>query len=303
MKHSILLIAAALLSVCAASCGGSTSDNAGGEFPAPVIKSVAEGVASVTVDSATTLITLRDNARPATQPNSLFYGTDNKDSALVAQLSPSGGVPSSIHAFLVKKDSKLTLFDTGNGIAKGGMLLARLDSAGFGPENIDYVILTHMHGDHIGGLLSGDSVVFANAQLYIPQVEYEYWLAQSSANGKLAVKTVEAYGDRVHLFNYTDTAALPLGIRAMAAIGHTPGHTVYRVGERLMVAGDLIHGYDLQRQNMDISPRYDINPEQAAHSRKFFFNFAAKNHMVIAGMHLPGNGVLVEVPSVPESGE
>lgn len=302
MKHSILLMAAALLSVCATSCGN-TSSNAGGELPVPVVESVADGVASVKVDSATTLITLRDNALPATQPNSLFYGLDNKDSALVEQLSPSGSVPSSVHAFLVRKDNKLALFDTGNGIAKGGMLLARLDSVGFGPENIDYVILTHMHGDHIGGMLSGDSVVFTRAQVYIPQVEYEYWLTQSSANGQLAVKTVEAYGDRVHLFSYTDTTALPLGIRAMAAIGHTPGHTAYRVGERLMIAGDLMHGYDLQRQNMDISPRYDINPEQAAATRKFFFGFAARKHMVIAGMHLPGNGVLMEAPSVTESAE
>ena len=285
--------------LAATSCG--SSNNNAEQPPLPVATAVCEGVTTLEIDSATTLITLRDNAEPSTQPNRLFYGKDNKDSAKVEQLSPSGSVPSSIHAFLVKKDNKLALFDTGNGIDKGGKLLSRLDSAGYGPENIDYIILTHMHGDHIGGLLSGDSVVYARAEVFVPQVECQYWLSQSNGNGQLAARVVDAYGSRLHQFSFTDTTALPLGIRAMAAIGHTPGHSVYSVsGNRLLITGDLIHGYDLQCQDMNISPSYDINPEQAAHARKFFYSLAARKHSIIAGMHLPGNGVLIEVEPVQE---
>lgn len=295
MKLNTLSIAILAITLAFGSTACNNSGNEQQEKPLPVATAICEGVSQLEIDSVTTLFTLRDNAKPTTQPNRLFYGKDNKDSAKVEQLSPGGTVPSSIHAFLVKKDNKLALFDTGVGSEKGGTLLARLDSVGYAPENIDYLILTHMHGDHIGGMLMGDSAVFTRAEIYIPQIEYQYWATQSSANGQLATKTVEAYGERVHLFSLTDTTALPLGIRAMAAVGHTPGHTTYRVsGTRLLIAGDLMHGYDLQKQDMNISPSYDINPEQAAESRKFYFQFARNKHMVIAGMHLPGNGVLIE---------
>ena len=295
MKCNVLFIAAMLtIAMTAISCGNG-KDNTGEAEPLLVATSICEGVSMLEIDSTITLITLRDNVEPLSQPNSLFYGKDNKDSAKVEQLSPGGQVSSSIHAFLVKKGNKLTLFDTGIGADKGGVLLSRLDSVGFSPENIDYIILTHMHGDHSGGVLKGDSAVFPRAEVFVPQVECQYWLSQSNANGQLVAKAMATYGNRMHQFSYTDTTALPLGIRAMAAIGHTPGHTVYSVGNnRLMIAGDLMHGYDLQRQDMNLSPAYDINPEQAAEARKFYFQFARNKHSVVAGMHLPGNGVLIE---------
>ena len=96
------------------------------------------------------------------------------------------------------------------------------------------------------------------------------------------------YGDRLHRFSYSDT--LPLGIKPMAAPGHTPGHTVYQMG-RLLVVGDLMHGFDLQIQDLGICPSFDMNPEQAVESRKKYVDYARENKLVTAGMHFPGNGI------------
>ena len=101
MKHNVLFITAvmAAIAMTAISCGNSKS-NTNEMQPLPVATSICEGVSMLEIDSATTLITLRDNAEPSSQPNNLFYGKDNKDSAKVEQLSPNGQIPSSIHAFL-----------------------------------------------------------------------------------------------------------------------------------------------------------------------------------------------------------
>ena len=107
-------------------------------------------------------------------------------------------------------------------------------------------------------------------------------------NGKAAMAAMAAYGDRVHRFKYTDV--LPLGIEPMPAPGHTAGHTVYQIG-RLLIVGDLMHGFDLQIQSLDICPSYDTNPRLAARMRKEYVEYIRRNKLVTAGMHFPGNGV------------
>ena len=286
------MIAIAAMAVCATSCGGNSSNaESNGADSTIVVNAKCDGVSEVLLDSVTVLYTLQDNAGEHRMPNSLFYGVDNKDSARVEELSPSGSVASSIHCFLMEKEGKKVLFDTGIGEKAGGCLLARLDSIGVAPDDIDYLLITHFHNDHIGGMLRGDSVVFPNAEVYVPEVEYAYW-AKSGEKGENAMKTMKAYGDKLHQFSFTDSTALPLGIKAMAAMGHTPGHALYMSG-RLLVIADLVHGYDLQVQDMNICPAYDMNPVQAVESRKFFFGFAERKKLVMAGMHMPGNGILI----------
>lgn len=286
------MVAIASLAVSVASCGGNSgSSESDGIDSTVVVNTKCDGVSEVMIDSVTVLYTLQDNAGEHRMPNALFYGADNKDSARVEELSPSGSVASSIHCFLMEKQGKKVLFDTGVGEHAGGCLLARLDSIGVAPEDIDYLLITHFHGDHIGGMLRGDSAAFPNAEVYVPEVEYDYW-SKCGESGENAIKTMAAYGDRLHQFSFTDSTALPLGIKAMAAMGHTPGHSLYMSG-RLLVIADLMHGYDLQVQDMNICPVYDMNPVQAVESRKFFFGFAERKKLVMAGMHMPGNGILI----------
>lgn len=288
MKTSTIIASAAVL-LTIASCGNnatkSSADAAQTAAATTTAQPAPEGITTRKIDTLT-LITLKDNDGEKRMPNKLFYG--KADSAKVEKLSPEGSVASSISCFVVETQGKRILFDAGNGAAHGGKMLERLRAAGIAPEQIDYIFVTHFHGDHIGGLAADGKPLFANAQLYVPDAEYAAWAAMSNDGGKEAVETVDTYGDRLHRFAYTDI--LPLGVKAMAAPGHTPGHTVYQTG-RLFIAGDLLHGFDLQMQDLDICPAYDMDSAKATESRKHFIDYIRQNKLITAGMHFPDNGV------------
>lgn len=249
-------------------------------------QTLSDGITTQTIDSIT-VITLRDNAAPHAMPNQLFYG--EKDSALVEQLSPEGGVPASIHTFLVQLDGQNILFDTGYGIAAGGQLLARLDSIGIAPADIDYLMITHFHGDHIGGMLLNDTTpAFANAQVYVPAAEYDFWVTNGDPAGQQAV-TMAAYAGRLHRFAPNDV--LPCGIVPLDAVGHTPGHTAFRMG-RFLVIGDLMHGAAIQLPHPELCAAYDMDRETAIATRKKFLEYIQQENLIAAGMYLPDNGIL-----------
>lgn len=280
MKKNILMAAAALLALCACQPKSKPGDGAAaGTLPYGITQQEVEGMR---------LTTIQDNATEKAHPNRLFYGVDNADSLLVDSLSPGGEVPSSIHCFLVEKEGKRILFDAGLGAARGGKMLERLDSIGVKPEEVDLVVLTHFHSDHIGGMLQGDTLpVFTRAQVYAPQAECDYWTGRGN---ELTLRLYAAYGERIHNFAPGDT--LPLGIVPLEAPGHTPGHTAYRMA-RLLIIGDLIHGAALQLEHPEICASYDMDRPQAVASRRQLIKYARQEQLVVAGMHLPGNGVLL----------
>ena len=221
-----------LLTACAAmtlmcSCGNTKADAKQEEPSAP------EGVTVQDIDSMT-LITLRDDDGDKRMPNKLFYG--EADSARVDSLSPEGSVASSVSCFIVETGGKKILFDTGNGAKRGGKLLERMKSAGISPEDIDIIMITHFHGDHIGGLSIDGVPVFTRAELYVPEAEFEAWCA-------------------------------------------------------LLIAGDLMHGFDLQIKDLTICPDYDMDRSRAVESRRKYIDYVRQNKLVTAGMHFPGNGV------------
>lgn len=274
----LLSIIAAVIMPC--SCNGSKQ-------PAQEnVNNNTEGVTVMKMGNDLTLMAINDNDGEKRMPNSLFYGED--DSAKVNNLSPEGSVPSSISCFIVETGGKKILFDTGNGTARGGKLVERMKNAGIEPGDIDVLMLTHFHMDHLGGMVQEGKKVFANADVYVPEKEYAAWMAMSGNNAKEAMNVLAAYNDRLHRFTYQDT--LPLGVKALPAPGHTPGHTVYQTG-RLLIVGDLMHGYDLQIQDLDICPSYDMDRKQAIESRKKYVDYARRNKLTVAGMHFPGNGV------------
>lgn len=225
---------------------------------------------------------IKDNAGERLMPVSLF---PDAPQSLIDSLGVQDGIPSSVGTFLVRTDDGLILFDTGMGGENAG-LYAGLDSLGLKTSDIDYIYLTHFHGDHIGGMMAGDSVVFPKAAVYASRIEYDSWTTPEKGHEQ-AIKTMDAYADRLHLFDFSDV--LPGGFTAVAAQGHTPGHTAYLNG-KLLVVGDLMHGAALQKPHPEINASFDMDPAMAAKTRKLLIEYAGQNGLLMAGMHLPEPG-------------
>lgn len=223
---------------------------------------------------------IQDNAGEHFMPRTVFPDVSD---ALIDSLSLQNGIPASISTFLVETNGIRILFDTGIG-APDSRLLIGLKSLGIEPADIKYLYLTHFHGDHIGGMMKGDSVVFPNAEIYASQTEYDAWLKMPADRNAQVVKTMNAYKSRLHLFEFGDT--LPGNIVTMNAVGHTPGHTVFQAG-KLLVIGDLIHGAAFQIEHPEICASFDMDKEAAVKSRKQYLQYAKDNRLTMAGMHLP----------------
>ena len=224
--------------------------------------------------SETEILVIPDSINPMTMTPALF--TDIPE-GLVEELGVENGIPSSLCAFLVRKDGKNILFDSGNG-AKDSQLVPVLASFGITPEDIDYVFITHLHGDHIGGMVKDGQAVFTNAVVYLNKDEFDG--GDNVAESPMA----QTYGNKLTLF--TDADALPCGVKAIKAYGHTPGHTMYRVDD-MVIAGDIMHATALQLVNPDSCARFDQNKEQSAQARKDALASFKAEGLKVYGMHFP----------------
>lgn len=278
MRKSVFLLSSMLVaSLCGAGCSSSQKQASATDE--------TEAVFACT-DSVTTecdgvkLTQIRDNAQERLMQLSLF---GELPQTLIDSLNIGQGVPASVSAFLLEIDGKRILFDTGMG-APDSRLLTNLSAAGVTPADIDYLYLTHFHGDHIGGMMKGDTVVFPKAEVYAAQQEYDAWMQMPDEKKMQVAATMEAYKDRLHLVAHGDT--LPCGVVALDCAGHTPGHTAYRAG-RFLIVGDLVHGAALQMAHPEICAAYDMDPQSAIKQRRYYLDYARQNHLLLAGMHQP----------------
>ena len=230
---------------------------------------------------------IQDNQGEKLNPRSLF--SDASDS-LFASLNLPDGIPASVSTFLLQVDGKNILFDAGLG-AFGGQTLDRLAALDVTPDKIDLIYLTHFHVDHIAGMVAKDSAgkdvkVFNNATVYAGKVEYDAWMNDIPKND-LQKAVMGIYKDKLHLFAFGDS--LPHGVLALDAVGHTPGHTAFQISN-LLVIGDLMHGYALQKDHPEINSNYDMDKEKSIESRKRLMQYARDDKLTMAGMHLPPPG-------------
>ena len=230
---------------------------------------------------------IRDNEEGQMRANQMFVGAD---STRIAQWAPEGGVPTAIAAYLVEVDGKRILIDTANG-KPDSRLLPGLAALGIQPEAIDYIYITHFHGDHLGGMMKEGAPVFANAQVYVSAPEYDAWMTSPALAGRRsqAEATMRAYEARLRKFAFGDT--LPGGILAMDAVGHTPGHAAFVV-DKCLIGGDFVHGAALQLAHPELCARFDMDVPKSVETRKRLMAYAKENGMTLAGMHLPAPGFI-----------
>ena len=222
---------------------------------------------------------IQDNLSPRMMSRTLF--PDAPDS-LIAELGLEEGIPASVSAFLVKTGGNEILFDAANG-APDSQLMPVLESLQTTADEVDYIFITHLHGDHIGGLLKEGEAVFSNALVYINKTEYDAWMAMEGRQSEGLHNICNAYGERVKTFTLEDE--LPCGIEAVEAYGHTPGHTAYRVGDAL-IAGDVMHGTALQARYPEFSAGFDMDKEMSVKTRRAILKMAEEG-IKVYGMHFP----------------
>ncbi|WP_310388252.1 MBL fold metallo-hydrolase [Roseateles sp.] len=216
----------------------------------------------------------------------------------------------SVNAYLVNTGAKLVLIDTGAAGLFGptlGRLMINLQAAGYSPAQIDEVYITHLHGDHMGGLMAADGkLAFPNAVLRMDKAEAEHWLSsekmakaavEDQAGFKSAMATIKPYQEAGKLLTFSGATQLQPGISSIAAPGHTPGHSVFAVesqGQKLLILGDLMHVAAVQFPNPKVTIAFDSDAKAAAPQRqKIFAEAAEKGHVLaIAHVSFPGLGQL-----------
>ena len=218
-------------------------------------------------------------------------------------------VETSVNAFLVNTGAKLVLIDAGAAGLFGptlGKLQASLKAAGYSPEQVDEVYISHMHPDHVGGLSAGGEMAFPNAVVRADRRDAEHWLSQANLDkapadakgffqGAMASLNLYVKAGRFKPFD-GDTALVP-GVHAQLTGGHTPGHSFYVIEsgtDKLVLWGDAMHVGAVQFSAPTITIAFDSDPKVAAAARAKAYADAAEQGWWVGASHLsfPGLGKL-----------
>jgi glyoxylase-like metal-dependent hydrolase (beta-lactamase superfamily II) len=248
-------------------------------------------------------IQLMDGARTFPMPDK-FVVNVSKDEAIKAAAAaymPDGKVTIPFSPMIVNTGSKLVMIDTGNGLgafagSKGAVGQARgnMEAAGIDPKQIDIVVISHFHGDHIGGLKNADgSLAFPNAEIKVPAVEAAFWGNEANAakaNGfnKGQFAGVKKMMDGLKVTPYDADKEVAPGITSIASPGHTPGHMSYVVAsgaKKVLVQSDVTNIPSFFLRNPDWQVVFDNDPNLAVTTRHKIYDMAAAEKMVVVGYH------------------
>ena len=229
--------------------------------------------------------TLLAGTRTVPDPQTIFGMNVSEEE--FADVSDENMIPTDKAQFfftptLVNTGSELILFDTG---LSGAGTSAAMQAAGYSPDQVDKVVITHMHGDHIGGLMTDGSPTFANAAYMTGAAEFDAW--EMSGNEGFE-NNVRPLAERMTMLD--DGGGVASGITAMAAFGHTPGHMAYMLesdGRQLVVAADFANHYVWSLAYPDWEVRFDMDKEAAAQTRRRLLDMMAADKVPFIGYHMP----------------
>lgn len=251
------------------------------------------------------VIQLMDGARTFPMPDK-FVANVSKDEAIKAAAAaymPDGKVTIPFSPMVVNTGSKLVAIDTGNGLGafaatKGAVGQARgnMAAAGIDPAKVDIVLISHFHGDHVGGLKNADgSPAFPNAEIKVPAAELAFWSDEANAakaNGfnKAQFPNVKKMMAGLKVTPYDPDKEVAPGITSVATPGHTPGHTSFVIAsgnKKILVQIDVTNIPAMFLTHPDWHAAFDNDGDLAAATRHRIYDMAAAEKLTVVGYHFP----------------
>ncbi len=250
----------------------------------------------------------------------LFDGYNDLSPDLLKGLSPgqirallarraieTPGVQTAFNAFLINTGKHLILVDTGAGACIGetaGFLSANIKASGYNPADVDTILLTHLHLDHVCGLVDAQKKpIFANATVYAAKPEADYWLDPTAISRapekareffRIAQESIAPYLVSGRFKTFTPGDSPVPEVKTALEAGHTPGSTTYLFssqGQSIVFMGDLVHDLAVQFAHPEVSISFDVNAKEAIASRDQVFSMVAKQKIWAAAAHLPFPGI------------
>ena len=244
--------------------------------------------------------TIRDGAVQFDGPHPIFG--QNVSAEEVAALAEANFLPSDrmeigFTPVIVNTGTALVMFDSGTGAGRrpnAGQLATALVRAGYQPDQVDVVVLTHFHPDHIGGLMEDGQPLFPNARYVTASAEYDFWSHPDRMSGgtegvaTLTASNVTPLADKMSFIG--DEGEVVPGINGIAAFGHTPGHMAFHIesdGRRILLGGDFCNHYVVSMQVPDWHVRFDMDKESAVATRRTLLDMLATDRIPFTSYHMP----------------
>lgn len=254
------------------------------------------------------VVALSDGSVPQ-DLHALLKGTSASEiDTILAKSFMANPIEASINAYLIDTGKRIALVDTGAGSlfgpGVGGKLVESLRTAGYRPDQIDDVLLTHVHTDHSGGLVNKKGeVIFRKATIHVGQADLDFFLNPANQRGvngydkvyfEQATLSLRPYVKANKVKGFDAEGEIFPGVRAVPTPGHTPGHAFFVLqskGETVEFIGDVLHAQSVQMPRPDITIVYDVEQPAAKSQREKQFSRLADSRHRVAGAHLPFPGL------------